>query len=257
MPSSGSARPRLLLAAAACALARVCACASASATAATSAAAALSPSPDAPPPFAPPPGFASLSDYCRNGLSRLSDASLLQLYASAATPTAAATATQRGSTANVSAAPRSAASAADGSSLPLRAPRGCVDGCILFGHGSAGLLAPNLEGRLWSGKCFHPGGVVQNYGWAAAPQLSASIVGTYAPGDSLAPGEEGGAGSSGNPAAMLVRYPQGGVQNVGAALFTGGFMGTGASDLSDFLDELRELPGQPGAHCWGFPCDAL
>jgi hypothetical protein len=236
MPRS-SARP-LLRVAAACVLAAACA-AAASETAL---------SPDAPPPFAPPPGFGSLSDYCRNGLSRLSDDALLQLYASAAPTSATAqTATQRGSLRgahNASLAPAA-----------LRAPRGCVDGCILFGHGSAGLLAPNLEGTLWSGKCFHPSSVVQNYGWAASPQLTASMVGSYATGDSLAPGgEDAGADARGN-AAVLVRYPPGGAQNVGAALFTGGFAGTGASDLSDFLDELRELPGLPGASfaC----CDAL
>jgi hypothetical protein len=240
MPRS-SARA-LLRAASACVLAAACA-AAASETALSA---------DAPPLFAPPPGFASLSDYCRNGLSRLSSVALLQLYASAApTSTTAQTATQRGSLRganNASLAPAA-----------LRAPRGCVDGCILFGHGSAGLLAPNLEGTLWSGKCFHPSGVVQNYGWAASPQLTASMVGSYAHGDSLAPGgEDAGADARGN-VAVLVRYPPGGAQNVGAALFTGGFAGTGASDLSDFLDELRELPGLPGAQggCATAPCDAL
>jgi hypothetical protein len=45
---------------------------------------------------------------------------------------------------------------------------------------------------------------------------------------------------------VRIRYARGGAQSVGAALATGGFMGTGASDLGDMKDELRELKSTPG-----------
>jgi hypothetical protein len=231
-------------------------------------------SPDPAPVFVPPSGFASLNDFCSRGLSPLSDAQLEALYAAAApvhlrTGSAAPRGAERRvlsdeqqgtmrarAASSETAAPvdDAAAAAAAEQSLAmllnataagqlLRTPRGCTQGCILRGHGTA-VLAPNVQNLLWSGKCFHPGGDVQNYGWTALPRLTGSMWGTYEVGPSVGP-----ASVAGGEDAVLIRYPPGGPQNLVAALFTGGFLGTGADDLSDFLDEVRELPGLPGAPC--------
>ncbi len=253
------------------AVALLCALACALACAAAASEAALSP--DAAPAFVPPEGYDSLLQYCRRGLSALSDAELEALYASAAPrppaePIAGAssrTSRTRGgdavaSSATARVAPQLAASAAQrrplsvnasgiavadaaaSATMPtMRYPRGCVDGCILLGHGSA-LLAPTLQGVMWSGKCFHPGGHLQNFGWANAPRLSGSMEGTYVAGPSLGPASAGG----GEPA-LVIRYPGGTLQDLGAMVATAGYLGTGADSLEDFLDEVREVPGVPGA----------
>ena len=51
--------------------------------------------------------------------------------------------------------------------------------------------------------------------------------------------------SAGGGPALLLRYPSDGVeavaQSAATALLTGGYQGTGARQLSDFLDEARPL----------------
>ena len=53
--------------------------------------------------------------------------------------------------------------------------------------------------------------------------------------------------SSGGGDAVRIRYPRGGLQSAAAAVITFGYQFTGATDISDFKDEFRALPGTPGA----------
>jgi hypothetical protein len=78
------------------------------------------------PAFAVPAGYASFNDYCVRHLATLSDAALDELYANSTT---------------------SASDSASGSgdASQQAAPRGCVPGCILPGHGSS-VFAPTLRG---------------------------------------------------------------------------------------------------------------
>ena len=162
----------------------------------------------APAEFVVPDGFASFSDYCVRHLAMLSDAALDALYANA-----------------------TASRLLDA----LAPPRGCVPGCILPGHGTS-VFAPTVSGIMWSGKCFHANGVVINYSTDLAPELSGHIHGRFGVGPSL----------RGDGDALRIRYPRGGAQSAMAALSTGGFALTGAADVGDFKDEIRQLPGTPG-----------
>ena len=110
-------------------------------------------------------------------------------------------------------------------------PAGCFRGCVLPGHGSS-LGAPLMQlGGLWNGKCFGTSGALTNFASSGAPQMTGTIRGSYAMGSSLS--------SSAGPA-VLIRYPADDVlEDVGTALVTGGFAGTGAARLADMLDEVR------------------
>jgi hypothetical protein len=90
----------------------------ASATAAAAAAVQAAAAPE----FALPSGYASFNDYCMRHLAVLSDAALDELYTNST----------------------SAANSGSGDAS-LAAPRGCVPGCILPGHGSS-VFAPTLRG---------------------------------------------------------------------------------------------------------------
>jgi hypothetical protein len=105
--------------------------------------------------FVPPQGYSSFADYCARGLSWLSDAALDALY--------------EDSRAVASSAGNNASAA-----ISLAAPRGCVPGCILAGHGTA-LSAPLVRGWLWSGKCFHADGRVVNFSADVAPSLTGNV----------------------------------------------------------------------------------
>ena len=117
-------------------------------------------------------------------------------------------------------------------SSTLRAPTaGCYRGCVRPGHGSAMGAALMQLGGLWSGKCFDSDGSLTNFASSAAPQATGTIRGTYAIGSSLS--------ASPGPA-VLIRYPPDDqLADLGTAILTGRFAGTGASRLADFLDEVR------------------
>ena len=110
-------------------------------------------------------------------------------------------------------------------------PAGCFRGCVLPGHGSA-VGAPLMQlGGLWNGKCFGTSGALTNFASSGAPQMTGTIRGSYTMGSSLSqcPGP-----------AVLIRYPADDfIADVGTAILTGGFAGTGAARLADMLDEIR------------------
>jgi hypothetical protein len=85
------------------------------------------------PAFAVPPGYASFNDYCVRHLATLSDAALDELYA------------------NSTSASGTSASGGSGDASQA-APRGCVPGCILPGHGSS-VFAPTLRGAAPRPRC--------------------------------------------------------------------------------------------------------
>jgi hypothetical protein len=116
-------------------------------------------------------------------------------------------------------------------------PAGCFRGCVLPGHGSA-VGAPLMQLGLWNGKCFNASGALTNFAFAGAPEVSGTIRGSYAMGSSLS--------QSPGPA-VLIRYPADDqVANIGTALLTAGFAGTGANRLADMLDEIRWLTASRG-----------
>jgi hypothetical protein len=147
--------PRVMRTAAALLLATLACCARAPRAAASSSQPPLAAAAE----FVPPQGYSSFADYCARGLSWLSDAALDALYEDSRT---------------VASTPASNNASAAMASAALAAPRGCVPGCILAGHGTA-LTAPLVRGWLWSGKCFYSDGRVVNFSADVAPSLTGNV----------------------------------------------------------------------------------